>query len=104
MPTEQLGLGYVPKRLPLRLTPNADFIAELRTGDGSSFPPAAVVTILVADRAWVAAIDGDTLTFSVDKAVVAEVIASRVRKYSMTYVDGETDLVWFVGPVVVSRA
>lgn len=103
MTCQPVRLGAVPQQFALALTEDADFVCTLLSQDGD-WPVAAVIAIEVADQEWVATLAGPEARFNVDKADVATVIAASPTKFRLTYTEGDADLVWGAGPVVIYRA
>lgn len=99
--TTQLGIKPIP--MDLNLTEGADFLSTLVSQEGA-WPDGVEIAISVAGQRWTAEIDGAEARFNIDKDLVADAIAARPPKFMLLYKDGDAELAWGIGPVVVARA
>lgn len=97
---DSFTLGQAPSRMTVVLAAGADFVATLTRNDGENWPSGAAVELELGETVWAALVTGDTLTWDVDEAVVATVLASPPAKARLYYVNGATRMLWASGPVV----
>lgn len=89
--------------MTLVLPTGADFVASLTRQDGTDWPagPGIGVQIEVGAATWVATTAGPTVTWDVDEALVAAVIATAPKKARLVYVNGASKVLWATGPAVI---
>lgn len=96
-------MGVQPAAMGVRLDEDADFITTLATADGSDWPSTVSAELRFPNgTVWAATRSGAELTWTVDKAAVNIVLATRPRTASLFYIDGDTDIEWAKGPVYSS--
>lgn len=97
------SIGWTPIELPVFLTPGSDFIQTIRTSDGSQWAAGTAATLVFDDPAatsWAATVAGDSLSWSVDKALVAALLDAGPVTAQIRYSDGAgVDLTWIEGLV-----
>lgn len=105
-----IDLGYIPSPFVIHLAPDgdADFTQTLSTLDGSDWPAGITVALKlgsvetpVADwTSWPATVDGPTISWNVDKAVVVALGPKTSLRAKIAYTDGASaDVTWMSGSV-----
>lgn len=96
----RLKLGTKPLGLEVTLTTGGDFVARLRTADGTPWPADVSARIVLAtqpEQVWEATVTGDTIFFGIDKAITDTVPDGTPA--TLIYKQGEYDAVWAFGEV-----
>lgn len=100
-----IKLGSTPLEVSVALSEGGDFVAEIDTADASSWGSGVTASLVFNDPSettWTATRSGAALTWNVDKAAVAALIAVHPTRVRLIYADGTADMVWGRGPVFVN--
>lgn len=95
-------LGSTPKSLAVILVKDTDFFTTLRTEDDSDWPVGTQIKLVLGSHTYNAVIDGSDASISIDSDTVNTLIAERVTKAKLMYINGSADIGWAVGEVIAS--
>lgn len=84
------------------LSTGADFVATLTRSDNVVWPAGTSVQLVIDDHPpWDATVDGASLNWEIDEAIVAPVIAAGPKIAKLYHILGTAKTMWATGPVVV---
>lgn len=95
-------LGQAPHRVTVVLASGSDFVATLTRSDNAAWPEGTSVELVIDNHpAWPATVDGASVNWEVDEAVVGPVIAAGPKRAKLYHTLGTARMMWATGPVVV---